>query len=100
MPSRDPDERVLVARIAAAERWGRTTDRTAATARARAALWQSFLDKADPDHVLDMNERTKRALNLEKAHMTRLALRAAQARRREREAREAATTTPPEGGAA
>lgn len=87
MPAQDPKDRALVAQIAANERWGRTTDRTAATAPARRALNQKFLDQAGGDPV--------RAENLRRAHFQRLALKSAQTRR----ARRAATPSD-SGGAA
>lgn len=63
----------LLGRIGANTKWANTTDRTAATAPARAALEQKFLDQADGDPV--------RAANLRKAHYQRLALKSVQARR-------------------
>lgn len=75
-------ERQLAASIAAHESWANTTDRTARTAKARAALDQKFLDAADGDPV--------KAEHLRKAHFARLALKSAQSRRRAREATEAA----------
>ena len=53
MPARDPESRSMVAQIAAAERWGRTADRTAATAPARAGLRAKFAREVDPDGTLD-----------------------------------------------
>lgn len=69
-----PAERALRARIAAHESWAATTDRSARTAPARAALDAKFLAEADGDPV--------RADHLRKAHFARLALKSAQARRR------------------
>ena len=43
-----PRERELLARIAAFERWARTTDRTAQTAPARAAFMSRFDSEPDP----------------------------------------------------
>ena len=63
----------LLGRIGANTKWANTTDRTAATAPARAALEQKFLDQADGDPV--------RPANLRKAHYQRLALKSVQARR-------------------
>lgn len=76
----------LRAKVAAHESWANTTDRTARTAPARAALEQRFLDQADGDPV--------RAANLRKAHFARMALKSAQARRR----RSAITTAGAAGG--
>lgn len=82
MPALNPNDRVLVAQIAAHERWARTPDRTTATAPARAALDKKFLDAAGGDPV--------RAQHLRKAHFKRLALKSAQARRKARELTQAA----------
>jgi len=79
---RSQHDRVLVARIAAAERWARTSDRTQATAPARRGLTAKFEREADPDGVLPPGERTRRADLLMRAHMLRMARRSALARRR------------------
>lgn len=95
MPARTPDERALVAQIAAAERWAKTSDRTAATSAARAGLRAKFEREVDPDGTLPAEERDRRADGLLKAHMLRMSLKAKQARRRAREhsaAAEAAET--------
>ena len=60
-------------RLGAHISWANTTNRTARTAPARAALDQRFLDEADGDPV--------RAAHLRKAYYQRLALKSAQARR-------------------
>lgn len=75
MPS---TERQLVASIAAHESWANTTNRTARTAPARAALDARFLLEADGDPI--------RAGHLRKAYFKRLALKSAQSRRKAREA--------------
>lgn len=67
-------ERSLTASIAAHESWAHTTNRTARTAPARAALDRKFLEAADGDPI--------RAAHLRKAHFARLALKSAQARRK------------------
>lgn len=72
----------LRSRIAAHESWANTTDRTARTAPARAALERKFLEAADGDPL--------RAAHLRKAHFARLALKSAQSRRRARELTEVA----------
>jgi hypothetical protein len=84
MPAHNRDERVLVARIAAAERWGRTADRVAATAPARAGLRARFEREADPGGTMLPEDRAIRADALMRAHMARMSLRAAQARRKTR----------------
>lgn len=68
-----PNDRSVIAQIGAHISWANTTDRTARTAPARAALEQKFLDQADGDPV--------RAAHLRKAHFQRLALKSAQVRR-------------------
>lgn len=69
-------ERRLRSQIAAHTKWANTPDRTAATAPARAALEQKFLDQAGGDPV--------RAKSLRQAYYQRLALKSAQARRRKK----------------
>jgi hypothetical protein len=83
---RSTEEKSLAARIAAAEKWGRTADRTAATEPARAGLRARFEREADPDGTLDPAERARRADHLERAHMLRMSLAAKRARRLAREA--------------
>ena len=70
----DPAERTLRARIAAHESWAATTNRSARTAPARAALEAKFLEQAGGDPV--------RAAHLRKAHFARLALKSAKSRRK------------------
>lgn len=74
MSSADARERSLVASIAAETSWANTSNRTARTAPARAALDAKFLEQAGGDPV--------RAAHLRKAHFKRLALKSAQARRK------------------
>ena len=76
------NERSMRGKIAAHESWGRTQDRSARTAPARAALDQKFLDEADGDPI--------RAEHLRKAYFQRLALKSARSRRKAREFIEAA----------
>jgi hypothetical protein len=78
-----PEERSLIASLAAHESWANTVDRSARTAKARAARDARFLEQADGDPV--------RAEHLRKAHFKRLALKSAQARRKARAARKAAS---------
>jgi hypothetical protein len=74
MPSSSASERSLVGRIASETSWANTTNRSARTAPAPAALDQKFLDEADGDPV--------RAAHLRKAHFSRLALKSARSRRK------------------
>lgn len=63
----------MLGRIGAHTKWANTTDRTAATAPARAALERKFLDEAGGDPL--------RAESLRKAYYLRLARLSAQSRR-------------------
>jgi len=76
-----PAERKLAAQIAAHESWANTPDRSARTAKARAALMAKFEQQADPEGKLLPAERALRAEHLRKAHFQRLALASAKARR-------------------
>jgi hypothetical protein len=77
---RSPEQRVLVARIAAHEKWAKTADPAAATAPARTAFLGRFEREVDPDGTLPPAERARRAEHARKAYFTRLAYRSAQAR--------------------
>lgn len=72
----------LLKSAGAHESWARTTDRTARTAPARAALDAKFLEQAEGDPV--------RAAHLRKAYFLRLADKSARSRRKAREATAAA----------
>jgi hypothetical protein len=82
MPAQDPLDRAIIARIASSERWGRTTDRTAATAPARAGLRAKFAREVDPDGTLPAAEVERRVEQLVRAHMLRMSLKAKNARRK------------------
>jgi len=84
MPALTFAERSLAGSIAAHESWANTTNRSARTAPARAALDAKFLDAADGDPI--------RAAHLRKAHFARLALKSAQSRRKAKEFGEGAAT--------
>ena len=73
--SRDvtPAAASMLGRIGAHEKWAQCEDRSAATAAARAALEQKFLDEAGGDPL--------RAASLRKAYYLRLARKSAEARR-------------------
>ena len=79
--SATPTERKLAAQIAAHESWANTPDRSARTAKARAALMAKFEKQADPEGKLLPAERALRAEHLRKAHFQRLALASAKSRR-------------------
>lgn len=80
--SSTPEQRVLAARIAAHSKWAQTADPTDATAPARKAFLDRFEREVDPDGVLPLTERARRANHARKAYFTRLALKSAKARRR------------------
>jgi hypothetical protein len=73
---------VLRARLAVHTSWANTSDRAARTAPARRAALERFERQVDPDGSLSDAECARRAEQAMRAHMARLALRSAQARRR------------------
>jgi hypothetical protein len=77
-----PAERSLRARMAAHHSWARTRDRSARTEPARKAAMDRYEREVDPDGTLEPRERALRAEQAMKAHMTRIALKSAQARRK------------------
>lgn len=89
-------DKVLRARIAANERWAQTSDRSAATAPARAAALKRFERLVDPNNELTEHERAVRAEAARRAHFLRMALKSAKARRKRR----GAAPQPDLGGAA
>ena len=76
-----PSERAMAASIGSLTRWAQEPDRKAAMKPARAAFENRFERQVDPNNELDPAERAKRAEMLFKAHMRRLALASAKARR-------------------
>lgn len=74
-------DRALIARLAAHTRWAKEPDRTAATSSARKGLEAKWAREVDPDGVLPPEELARRVDNLRQAHMTRMALASAKARR-------------------
>ncbi len=79
-------ERSLRAQGAVHTSWANTTDRTARTAPATAAAMARFEKLVDPDGILPAEERARRAESARKAHMARLDLASARARRTKRPA--------------
>ena len=75
-------DRSLIARLATHGSWAKTTGPSARTAPARRALLDRFERQVDPDGVLSLEERARRAAHARKAYFARLALRSAQARRK------------------
>jgi hypothetical protein len=74
------EERELRARLAAHAMHARNDSR-AVTANARRAFLDRFEREVDPDGLLPVAERLRRAEHAKRAHMLRLALRSARARR-------------------
>ena len=74
-----PAQRRLRAQIAANSRWSRE-DPGANAARGQAGLAARFEREVDPDGVLPLPERVRRAEAARKAHMQRLALASAKTR--------------------
>ena len=89
--SASPVDRSLNARAAARISWGKTRDRTARTAAARAAAEERFARLADPDGVLAPAERARAAEQYRRAHMLQLARKSVASRRRGRAARREVT---------
>jgi hypothetical protein len=84
-----PETRILAARAAALTRWGKlgsAAEREAATQPARDGQRARFEREADPEGKLSPQERARAADRLQQAHMIRMSLKAAAARRRAREA--------------
>ena len=73
--------RSQAARIAALTRWSREDPRSG-TKPARRGFMARFEEQVDPDRRLPEAERARRAERALRAHMQKLALRSAKARRR------------------
>jgi hypothetical protein len=74
-------DRSLIARVAAHTRWAMEPDRTEATRAARQGLDAKWAREVDPNGVLPVEELERRVDSLRRAHMTRMALASARARR-------------------
>jgi hypothetical protein len=83
MPSSNPRDRALIARIASHVSWSNTPDPAARTAPAREASLARFEDPTIADPV----ERARRAEHARKAYFLGLALKSAEARRNKAAAR-------------
>ena len=77
-----PEERVLHSRLAAHTLHSKY-DSKELTAPARRAFLDGFETQVDPEGILPLAERQRRAAHARKAHFTRLALASARARRRD-----------------
>lgn len=80
-----PAERTMRAQLGAHAQWASCEDRTARTAAARSGFYKRFEKQVDPDGVLHPDERAKRAEHARKAHMMRMSLASAKARRARRD---------------
>lgn len=76
-----PAELTLRGRLGAHVMWAETEDRTARTQAARRAFQRRFENQVDRDGVLDPAERAKRAEHARQAHMLKMAMASARARR-------------------
>lgn len=76
-----PTERSMRARIASYRSWANTSDPSARTRPGRDAFLARFEREVDPDDLLPIDERRRRALAARRAYMTKLAYRSARARR-------------------
>lgn len=63
-----PEQRSMLARLAAQRRWAQTTDRAAATRPAREALAAKWAESPDPE-------------NAKRAHMTAMSIASSRARK-------------------
>jgi len=79
-----PHERSLRASLAAHTRWAYTSqvERQRLADNGQAGLLRRLAAEVDPAGSLPADERDRRARNLLQAHMKRLALKSAQARRK------------------
>lgn len=84
MAAANPADRVLIARIAAHERWAGASQaqRTATGRRGQSGLEARWRREIDPDGTMPPAELAARVASARKAHMHRLALRSAQSRRK------------------
>ena len=84
-----PDEMALRGRIGAHALHARHDPRTT-TEKARAAFLERFEREVDPDGMLPLGERRRRAGHSRRAYFARLALKSARARATRREAADVA----------
>ena len=88
----NPSEKSLHGRMAANTRWAKATDRTTTAKSGMAGLMARFEREVDPEGVLAPELRRERAVQLRRAHMQKLALRSAIARRQRSVARKSEGT--------
>lgn len=86
MPARSPEERALISRLASRTRLAKTSDWADLTVSARNGLRLKFEREAlDANPGLTPEQLERSVTELHRAHMLRMSLKAAQARRRVRE---------------
>ncbi|MDV3134995.1 hypothetical protein [Mycobacterium sp. 29Ha] len=76
-----PAQKSMRGRAGAHASWAHTEDRAARTAAARRQALRRFEEQVDPDGVLAPAERAVRVEHARKAHMIKLAMASARARR-------------------
>lgn len=91
-PEEQHSAKSIGGKVGAHRRWSRTTDRSAATAKARAAFASKFEEQVDPDGTLPPVERARLAENARKAYFAELSLRRVQAAARRKRSADAART--------
>jgi hypothetical protein len=79
-----PHERRLRGELGAHAKWGRERNRSAATAKARAAFIAKLEAEVDPEGVLPPELRASMVEHRRQEHMKRMALAASRARRRKK----------------
>jgi hypothetical protein len=85
MVAKDPVHRALIARLAAYSKWAMCDDPEVAMRAPHKGFLARFEKQVDPEGRLSPTDRQRRAEAAMKAHMTRLALRSAQSRKRKRD---------------
>ena len=90
---------VVAGRIGGLTRAATAADPREITQQARTAAWQKYLDQV-PAEITDPADRERRADLLRRAHMNRLSLKAATARKHARQARQSADQAAAEARAA
>lgn len=81
-PDETPAERSLRGRMAVHRSWANTSNRTARTAPGRQAFEARFEREVDPDGLLPLGERRRRAEDARRAYFANLSRQAAAARRK------------------
>jgi hypothetical protein len=80
--SMTPEQRALRARLASHSSWAQTANRRARTKPGSQALLAKLAAEVDPDGLMSPEDRAKAVENAKSAYFSRLALKAAAARKR------------------